>query len=43
MFERVLSRNFGLPRSETIDAYIASGGYQALPKALREYTPEQLI
>lgn len=43
MFEKVLTRNMGLPRSETIDVYLANGGYQALQKALREYTPEQLI
>jgi len=43
MFERILTRNFGLPRSETIDTYMANGGYQALPKALQEHTPEQLI
>ena len=43
MFERVLTRNFGLPRSETIDTYMANGGYQALPKALQELTPGQLI
>ena len=43
MFEKVLTRNFGLPRSESIDVYIANGGYTALPKALHEYTPEQLI
>ena len=43
MFERVLTRNFGLPRSETIDTYMANGGYQALPKALQEHTPGQLI
>jgi NADH-quinone oxidoreductase subunit F len=43
MFEKVLSRNFGLPRSESIDVYIANGGYEALRKALHEYTPENLI
>jgi len=43
MFEKVLTRNFGLPRSENIGVYIANGGYQALQKALAEYTPEQLI
>jgi len=43
MFEKILTRNFGLPRSESIDVYIANGGYQALPKALHEYSPEQLI
>nr|MBC7246080.1 NADH-quinone oxidoreductase subunit NuoF [Chloroflexota bacterium] len=43
MFERVLTRNFGLPRSESIDTYLASGGYEALRKVLREYTPQQVI
>jgi NADH-quinone oxidoreductase subunit F len=43
MFEPVLTRNFGLPRSETIDVYIANGGYQALPKVLRECSPQQVI
>jgi len=42
MFEPVLTRNFGLPRSETIDVYIANGGYQALPKVLRECSPQQV-
>jgi NADH-quinone oxidoreductase subunit F len=43
MFEPVLTRNFSLPRSETIDVYIANGGYQALPKVLREFSPQQVI
>jgi NADH-quinone oxidoreductase subunit F len=43
MFEPVLTRNFSLPRSETIDVYIANGGYQALPKVLREANPLQVI
>ncbi len=43
MLEKVLTRNFGLPRSESIDVYLANGGYQGLRKALQEYTPEQLI
>jgi NADH-quinone oxidoreductase subunit F len=43
MLEKTLTRNFGLPRSETIEVYLANGGYQALQKALREYSPEQLI
>jgi len=43
MFEKVLTRNFSLPRSETINVYMANGGYQALPKVLREYTPEKVI
>ena len=43
MFEKVLTRNCSLPRSENIDTYLANGGYQALSKAVREYTPEQVI
>jgi NADH-quinone oxidoreductase subunit F len=43
MLDKVLTRNFGLPRSESIDVYLANGGYAALRKVLREYTPEQLI
>ncbi len=43
MFEKVLTRNFSLPRSETIDVYMANGGYQALSKVLHDYTPEQVI
>jgi len=43
MFEKILTRNFGLPRSEAIDVYMANGGYQALPRVLREYTTEQVI
>jgi len=43
MFEPILTRNCSLPRSETIDVYMANGGYQALPKVLRECTPEQVI
>ena len=42
MFEKILTRSFGLPRSETIDVYIANGDYQALEKVLRDYTPEQV-
>jgi NADH-quinone oxidoreductase subunit F len=43
MSEKILTRNCGLPRSETIDVYLANGGYEALRKTLRDYTPEQLI
>ncbi len=43
MFEPVLLRNVGLPRSEAIDTYLANGGYQALRKVLREHSPEQVI
>lgn len=43
MFEPVLLQRAGLPRSETIDVYLANGGYQALQKAFREYSPAALV
>jgi NADH-quinone oxidoreductase subunit F len=43
MFEKILTRNFGLARSESMDVYVANGGYQALPKVLHEYRPEEVI
>lgn len=43
MFEPILLKRATLPRSETIDVYLANGGYQALTKALREYSPDDLI
>jgi NADH-quinone oxidoreductase subunit F len=43
MFEPILLKRAMLPRSETIDVYLANGGYQALLKALHEYSPTQLI
>jgi len=43
-FERILTRYKDiLNYTGTIDEYIAHGGYQALPKALREFQPDQLI
>src|SRR3954465_708076 len=39
---RVLTRNFGLPNSETIDTYLRTGGYQAFLKASK-MTPEAII
>jgi len=39
----VVLRNRGLIDPERIDDYIAAGGYMALPKALTEMTPEQII
>ena len=43
-FERILTRYKDIPSyTGTIDEYIAHGGYQALPKALREFQPDQLI
>ncbi len=43
MYEPVLLRRVGLERSETIDVYLETGGYQALRKALTEHTPADLI
>ena len=42
MDEKVLLRNVGVPNSHEIDVYIERGGYQALPKALKEYQPTEL-
>jgi NADH:ubiquinone oxidoreductase subunit F (NADH-binding)/(2Fe-2S) ferredoxin len=39
----VVLRNRGLIDPEKIDDYIAADGYMALPKALTEMTPEQII
>jgi len=43
-FEKVLTKYQDIPEyTGTIDEYIAHGGYQALPKALRELQPADLI
>jgi len=42
-FEPILTRNIRKPGSETIDVYMASGGYQGLRRALKEFTPDKLI
>ncbi len=42
-FERILLRNIDVPNSEKIETYLERGGYQALRKALHEYTPDDLI
>ncbi|MDY7041026.1 MAG: NADH-quinone oxidoreductase subunit NuoF [Chloroflexota bacterium] len=42
-FERILLRNVDVPNSEKIDTYLERGGYQALRRALREHTPDDLI
>lgn len=42
-FQPILLQRAGLDRSETIDVYLANGGYQALETALTEYTPEELV
>ncbi|MHB1296350.1 MAG: NADH-quinone oxidoreductase subunit NuoF [Anaerolineae bacterium] len=43
MYEPILLKRTALPRSESITTYLANGGYQALEKALREYSPQGLI
>jgi len=40
--EKVITRNWGKPRSHTLQGYKDNGGYQALTKAL-QMTPAQLI
>src|SRR5437899_11899896 len=42
-FEPLLLRNLGKPGSETIDAYLVSGGYQGLRRVLKELTPESFV
>ena len=39
----VISRLFGLPNSHKIDVYMKHEGYQALEKALKQMTPDQII
>jgi NADH-quinone oxidoreductase subunit F len=39
---RVISKRFGLENSASLDAYLATGGFQAFRKA-REMSPEQII
>ncbi|HEY6904264.1 MAG TPA: NADH-quinone oxidoreductase subunit NuoF [Candidatus Acidoferrales bacterium] len=39
----VISKRFGVPNSRKIDVYLQNDGYQALEKALKQMTPEQII
>ena len=39
----VISKRFGIPNSTKIDVYLQTEGYQALEKALKQMTPEQII
>jgi NADH-quinone oxidoreductase subunit F len=39
----VISRRFGIPHSTKLDVYLNHEGYQALEKALKQMTPEQII
>jgi len=41
--ERILLKNVGASGSHKIDAYLSSGGYKALEKALRTLKPDQVI
>lgn len=41
--QRVVLRNCGETDPENIDDYLSVGGYQALKKALKEMTPEEVI
>ncbi len=41
--KRIVLRNCGIIDPNSIDEYIARGGYQAIQKVLKEYTPEQVI
>lgn len=40
---RIALRNCGVINPENIDEYIGTGGYEALGKVLKEYTPDQVI
>lgn len=42
-YEPILLRNVGVPNSWDIDVALAHGDYQALPKALAELQPDQII
>ena len=39
----VISRRFGIPNSNKIDVYLKHDGYQALEKALKQMTPDQIV
>src|SRR6202795_2256339 len=39
----VISKRFGIPDSNKIDVYLKNEGYQALEKALKQMTPEQMV
>ncbi|MCS7172993.1 MAG: NADH-quinone oxidoreductase subunit NuoF [Armatimonadetes bacterium] len=43
MTERVLLRHVGTPGQEDIETYLRHGGYEALRRALRELTPEDVV
>jgi NADH-quinone oxidoreductase subunit F len=39
----VISKQFGIPNSHTLDVYLKHDGYKGLERALKEFTPEQII
>lgn len=39
----LISKRFGIPNSRKIDVYLKNEGYQALEKALKQMTPDQII
>ncbi len=39
----VISKRFGMRNSRKIDIYLQTEGYQALEKALKQMTPDQII
>ena len=41
--KRIVLRNCGVIDPKSIDEYIATGGYEAIQKVLRETTPDQVI
>ncbi len=41
--EKILFKHIDVPDQHKIETYIKNGGYQALPKALKEHTPDQII
>lgn len=43
MSEQVLLKNTNLPDSHKIRTYIKAGGYEGLKKALKKYSPEEMI
>jgi len=41
--KRIVLRNCGVIDPDSIDEYIETGGYQAIQKVLKDYTPEKVI
>jgi NADH-quinone oxidoreductase subunit F len=41
--EKILFKHIEVPDQYRIDTYLKNGGYRALPKALKEYSPDELI